>query len=437
MRIGRIFVMARFYAGATDIPREETTVKTTVTNTPASISRRRLLGAAPAGMAALALGPSLLTMSRPLSAALTQVGELQAPDAHGIRLPPGFSSRCIAAAGLNVRKSWWNTTGYTWHMFPDGGATFDAGDGGWIYVSNSETIGLLGGGASAIRFNADASVHSAYRILGGSNLNCAGGPTPWNTWLSCEEADFGRVFECDPFGEKKAVVRHALGHFKHEAVAVDPVQGLLFLTEDEGDGRLYRFVPDGVNAEGQLNLTAGVLQVAAVDEQGFVSWIDLPNPTPNLLQKPTRQQVPTSTVFKGGEGIWYSNGFIYFTTKGDNRVWQLDTHLNHLRVLYDAATSGNPILTGVDNLTMSSGGDILVAEDGGDMQIVVIDQNGNLAPLLQVTGQDGSEITGPAFSPDGSRLYFSSQRGSAVFGGGKGFGITYEITGPFQEFVRI
>ncbi|MGB1061435.1 MAG: alkaline phosphatase PhoX, partial [Ketobacter sp.] len=173
------------------------------------------------------------------------------------------------------------------------------------------------------------------------------------------------------------------------------------------------------------------------DTEGYITWLDVPNPTPGLLQTPTRKQVPESTAFNGGEGIWYNDGSVYFTTKGDNRVWQLDTNLNHLQRVYDAATSDNPILTGVDNITVASGGELLVAEDGGDMQIVVIDSDGNLAPLLQIVGQDGSEITGPAFSPDGSRLYFSSQRGCAVFGGGNGFGITYEITGPFTEFMSI
>ena len=82
------------------------------------------------------------------------------------------------------------------------------------------------------------------------------------------------------------------------------------------------------------------------------------------------------------------------------------------------------ILSGVDNLTVAAGGEVLVAEDGGDMQVVVLDASGSAAPLLQVVGQDQSEIAGIAFSPDGSRLYFSSQRGPT----GKGpFGLTYEI----------
>lgn len=405
---------------------------------PSNISRRKLLQVGTKGLAAMAIGPSLLSMSRPLKASLADIGELQAPDDQGIRLPVGFSSRLIASAGQRLQKDrWWRRTNYRWHTFPDGGATFATNDGGWIYVSNSETVNFLGGGASAVRFDSNGVVEDAYRILGDTNLNCAGGPTPWGTWLSCEEIELGRVFECDPFGQTAAIERPALGLFKHEAVAVDTTFGELYLTEDEGDGRLYKFIPAGTNSNGNLNLDAGVLQVASVDSQGYVSWIDVPNPTPNVFQTPTREQVPESTAFRGGEGIWYSEGLIYFTTKGDNKVWRLDTNLNHLDTIYDAATSPTPILTGVDNVTVSPSGDVLVAEDGGDMQIVVIDAQGDIAPLLQIVGQDGSEITGPAFSPDGSRLYFSSQRGSAFLGGGAGLGVTYEIRGPFSDFLSM
>ncbi len=402
-----------------------------------NVSRRQLLSRGGKGLGALALGPSLISMSQPINAASTaQLGELLPANDLGMRLPEGFSARIIASAGQTLeRDRWWRRTSYRWHMFPDGGATFACNDGGWIYVSNSETISLLGGGASAVRFRADGVVDDAYRILGGTQANCAGGATPWQTWLSCEEIAFGRVFECDPFGQRSAIVRPALGYFQHEAVAVDPVFANLYLTEDEGDGRFYRFVPDATDSNGYPILESGTLQAAQVDSQGYVTWLNVPNPTPNPFQTPTREQLPESTAFDGGEGIWYANGFVYFTTKGDNRVWRLDTNTNHLDIIYDAATSNNPILTGVDNLTVSATGDVLVAEDGGDMQIVVLDTEGNVAPLLQIIGQDDSEITGPAFSPDGTRLYFSSQRGSALFGGGNGLGITYEVRGPFNEFL--
>ena len=99
----------------------------------AALSRRDLLKKGSTGLAALAIGPSLLAISQPLAArTLANIGELQGPDANGIRLPAGFSSRVIAAAGQRVRRSFWNRTHYRWHSYPDGGATFATPDGGWV-----------------------------------------------------------------------------------------------------------------------------------------------------------------------------------------------------------------------------------------------------------------------------------------------------------------
>ena len=143
---------------------------------------------------------------------------------------------------------------------------------------------------------------------------------------------------------------------------------------------------------------------------------------------PTRHQVPESTPFNGGEGTSYDNGFVYFTTKGDNRVWAYDIQASSLSVVYDRTTASAPILSGVDNLAVNGLGDLLVAEDGGNMEIVVITAAGDVLPLLQVIGHQGSELTGPAFTSDLSRLYFSSQRGAS---NSNTDGRTYEIVGPF------
>ena len=136
-----------------------------------------------------------------------------------------------------------------------------------------------------------------------------------------------------------------------------------------------------------------------------------------------RYQVKNSAKFNGGEGIAYYQGKIYFATKGDNKIWCYDTKTQNLIVLYNHSEHQNPILSGVDNIVFSSSGDLFVAEDGGDMQIVAINSEGGLFQILQIEGQDESEITGPAFDPSNERLYFSSQR---VKSGDSSNGITYD-----------
>ncbi len=356
---------------------------------------------------------------------LANVGPLQEPDENGVRLPEGFTSRIVARTLREPTPA----SAYRWHLFPDGGATFAADDGGWVYVSNSE-VPAPAGGVSALRFNRFAEVVDAYPILSGTNTNCAGGVTPWGTWLSCEEYPRGLVWECDPFGRQPAEAHLALGVFEHEAVAVDPFNGLLYLTEDVSDGRLYRYVPDNIFDDGRIDLDNGTLEVARVlsdTDEGPVEWLTVPDPTFSG-DTPTRLQVGNSTPFRGGEGIWYSNGVIYFTTKGDDRVWTYEVETSQLAILYDPTTSDTPILTGVDNLTASDQGDILVAEDGGDMEIVAFVPTGEIVSLVQVVGHEQSEVAGPAFDPSGTRLYFSSQRGAGSPPTG---GITYEVTGPF------
>lgn len=159
---------------------------------------------------------------------------------------------------------------------------------------------------------------------------------------------------------------------------------------------------------------------------GAVTWHRIPDP--GAKTRPTRHQAPASTPFKGGEGVWYQDRVVHFSTKHDNRIWAYDTGKGRIEVVYDARTYARPRLTGVDNLVMTPRHDLLVAEDGGDMQIVAITPSGDVVPVLQVTGHGRSEITGQALDPSGTRLYVSSQRGAA---GHAGAGVTFEVTGPF------
>ncbi|MEV5881221.1 alkaline phosphatase PhoX [Streptomyces sp. NPDC052020] len=384
------------------------------------MERRTLLRAAALGGSA-ALGGTLwrgAAYAAPAQPGAGPYGPLGAPDANGIRLPSGFTSRVIARSRQTVPG-----TSYTWHDAPDGGACYADGTG-WIYVSNSEIN--PGGGAGAVRFSSTGAITGAYRILSGTRTNCAGGKTPWNTWLSCEEVDRGYVYETDPWGARTAVRRDAMGRFKHEAAAADPVRKVVYMTEDVTDGCFYRFRPTTWG-----DLSSGTLEVlvAGSGTSGPVSWARVPDPTGATA---TRGQVPGAKRFNGGEGCYYADDTCWFTTKGDNRVWQYNAAAQTIELAYDDSLvpSGTAPLTGVDNVTGSASGDLFVAEDGGNMEICVITPDDVVAPFLRVDGQSGSEITGPAFSPDGSRLYFSSQRGTS---GSSSGGITYEVRGPFRS----
>lgn len=343
-------------------------------------------------------------------------GPLEAPDENGLRLPPGFRSRAVARSGDRVGGS-----DYVWHDQPDGGACFETSDG-FVYVSNSE-IGSDRGGVGAIRFDRNGEVSDAYRILDGTNRNCSGGVTPWRTWLSCEE--FGpasQVHECDPMGEREALPLPALGSFNHEAVEVVASARALFLSEDHREGRFYRFLPAQ-----WPSLDAGRLQAAFVHDDGSVDWVDV---SPD---EPARGQ--DTSPFAGGEGLASWNGQVFLATKIDKRIWRYDIAASRIEVVHDCIEAPDTILDSVDNLSVDSAtGDLFVAEDGATQDLAVISTRRAtgalvIAGMLQFVGHHGSEVAGPAMSPDRSTLMVSSQRGVG------GRGITYAITGPFRDAI--
>ncbi|MEY1661694.1 alkaline phosphatase PhoX [Isoalcanivorax beigongshangi] len=405
---------------------------------------------------------------------LSQIGLLQNSGVDGIWIPEGFSVRCVARHLANPVSGRIDPSGgllgYSWHRAPDGGAVFGAEDGGWVYVSNSETN--RSGGVGALRFAADGSLIDAYPVLLNTRRNCAGGPTPWGTWLSCEELSDGLVYECDPFGTPaQAVVHPALGCFRHEAAAVDEQTRTVYLTEDHGDGRFYRFRSfgrvSGINGRSALDLSQGVLEVLEID--GFahggyddnlasarvlrkVRW--QPVLQPQHPQGEVRDQYRASTGqgapgtrFNGGEGLWIQHfpdgqqpllpdgqrplrAVVFFACKGDNRVYALDIDNDQIEVVFDnehLIGTGQAPFKDVDNLVVSPAGDVIVAEDGDAMRLMVMVPNGVPRILLQID-HGGSELTGPAFTPDGSRLYFSSQRGPSAMLVNRG--ATYELTLP-------
>jgi secreted PhoX family phosphatase len=253
----------------------------------------------------------------------------------------------------------------------------------------------------------DRQVASSTALLGGTIWNCAGGTTPWNSWITCEELavnsgavaapiPHGYIFEVDAFATSPVdpIPIRAAGRFDHEAVAWH--NGRLYLTEDkrldEGGACFYRFIPAPKPVKaGDLAAAAGPLDALVVD--GYpnlntskawpvapgvplpVSWVTVPNPDPQVGQDtaPTsvrhQAQALGAAVFERTEGCWVGNDRIYFdcTTGGAaglGQIWELDPKTSQLRLIFesdDAAGLFHP-----DNLAVAPTGDLFICEDAAE-----------------------------------------------------------------------
>ena len=320
-------------------------------NGPVDPACRRFVDGTPYVSSCLALGASTVaftgasgrTPSRPRPGRLpAPMGSMLAADANGIQLPAGFTSRVIARSGQTVPG-----TSYTWHSAPDGGACFADGSG-WIYVSNSE-----------VNRSAAARRRSGSAPAARSSPRTGSCPAPGRTAPAarrrgtpgCPARRSTAATSTRPTrGAAPRRGRPAMGRFKHEAAAATPSARSIYLTEDETNGRFYRFVPTTWG-----DLSSGTLQVArraarrpAARSPGRTSPIPTARPTV------TRNQVSGSSPSTAARAATTPTTRCWFTTKGDNRVWQLNPA---------AGTSSSPTttprqpgtapLTGVDNITGS------------------------------------------------------------------------------------
>ena len=298
--------------------------------------------------------------------------------------------------------------------------------------------------------------------LAGTIINCAGGPTPWGSWLSCEETTagpeswgfdkpHGYVFEVpvDATGPVDPVPLRAMGRFSHEAVAVDPATGIVYQTEDDqGSVGFYRFIPDTpeVLADG------GRLQMMAVTGQaGYetgrgqtqgavlpVHWVDIADPDPAVFDQD--RAIFDQGLAAGGarferlEGAFPGDSGIYFvsTSGGDARAGQVFHYLptsaeaGELRLVFESPS--RDILDSPDNIVLSPRGGVVLCEDGrGEQYIRELDSQGRIVNLVR---GGPLEFAGSCFSPDGRVMFFNVQ--GSPFQGGTDPGGTYALWGPWE-----
>jgi len=425
-----------------------------------------------------------------------------------VALPEGFRLRAFGAIG--ERMSDGNVT----PLALDGMAAFPdpAGDGRVRLLRNHEdrngptgrTIAgenaydpAAGGGVVTLVVDRCRSLVRDFVSLNGTAVNCAGGPTPWGSWISCEETvvgtseGFGKphgyVFEV-PAEAEGPVEPHRIremGRFSHEAVAVDPSTGVVYLTEDngfeEGDpyrpgSGFYRYLPESpgrlqeggrlqmarVRGEPGLQLFRGTEIGISVGAGIEVEWVDIDEPDPDpgddlpegeRLVSVFRQGAERgAAVFSRPEGCWFGDGSVFFhDTEGGpvfgggrrGQVWQYVPSPREGQpgeadepgsFVFVFESPGPEILDGPDNITVSPRGGIVICEDGdGTQHLRGLTPEGRIFELARNT-LNGSELAGATFSPDGRTLFVNIQgptHGTPEECAGKGR--TLAVWGPWER----
>lgn len=382
------------------------------------------------------------------------------PDPQGIfDLPPGFSYRVLSKAGTRMAD------GFLVPGAMDGMAAF-AVDGKTVLVRNHEltsgdqSVGPFrsqvpagtklyddgdgtpppaGGTTTIVIDPATGAVEREFLSLAGTIRNCAGGPTPWGSWISCEETtdaagkkkehrlarDHGFAFEVPAttqIQQAEPIPLTAMGRFRREAVAVHAASGTVYQTEDDQQGCFYRFLPatpgklaaggrlQALRIRGFTGDTTNWEQRDVTVGQSFpVEWVDVPDP----LHKPAQQaRAAGAHRFTRGEGIWMHEDRLWFTATDGGRIrkgqiWQLEREVLTLFAEPDNAA----VLENGDNIVYAPWGDLLVCEDTGSddepgQHLIGLNPQG-VPYRFGRNRLNLSEVAGACFAPDGKTLFLN------------------------------
>ena len=446
-----------------------------------NLSRRQFLWTSGAATAAFCGFRSYVEGGRPDLRA-KGFGDLVDDPKGMLNLPPGFSYIAFSRTGESMDD------GFLVPGAHDGMAAFPGPNGRTILVRNHEldaydySKGAFGpdnvlfrnhpvplydpgratrpglGGTTTLVYDTKArKLERHFLSLAGTWLNCAGGATPWGTWISCEETvqradgaiekDHGYAFEVPASAEiavASPVPLAAMGRFRREAVAVDPKSGIVYHTEDQTFGLFYRFIPNepGKLSRGgrlqalkfrgrgpQTSNRAGGLPIAA-GETLDVEWIDLERVESPDTDLAAQGHSKGAAVFDRNDGIIRgSDGFYFCSTTGGakslGQVWRYQPDPGPGRLQLFIEPNQPTLLRNGDNLTVAPWGDLIVCEDYvglGVNRVVGITAGGRLYTLA-MNVLNLSEFAGAAFSPDGSTLFVNLQRP----------GLTLAITGPWEN----
>jgi hypothetical protein len=403
-------------------------------------------------------------------------GPLVSDPAGLLDLPEGFSYRMFSREGIDLLAD-----GSPVPAAHDGMAAFAVGRRQIALVRNHEidpeaveedgvapvphlaghTYDPNGPGGTTTVVTDDEGRFVSHRVsLAGTSANCAGGVTPWDTWLTCEETDevidgvrHGFVFEVDPRRDGDARPITAMGRFEHEAVAFD-AGGTGYLTEDADGphGYLYRFRPrrphggrGSLHAGGALSalLVPGLsgADLSAVTEAGTrfdrVRWVPIAGPDPG--EDETLRELHEATRIPKAEGVWASRGSIWFvSSRGEGpdaedegersdgvhggQIWRYDPRRSTLELVVRFEQDHD--FEGPDNITVSPLGYAVMCTDGEDARqfLAAITPGGETFPLAQNRLSD-EEFAGACFSPDGRTLFANIQVP----------GVTLAIRGPWRR----